>query len=177
MRAGWLVVATAIVASACATKAPVRVEPELPTLDPPLPPPRVIALYVDEEAPEPAPMPAAPEKPATPPRPAARPSKVEPRLEPPRAEAARPAVAPPLTLSPSPGTEVQTEAAIRNLLSRAARDLSRVNAASLGADGRAQYDTAQRFLQQAEEALKVRNLVFAGKLADKAATLAAGFAR
>ena len=175
MRAAWRVVALAIVASACAAKAPVRVEPELPSLDPPLPPPRVIALYPEEEEPGPAPVPAAPEKPATPPRPATRPTKVEPRPEPARSELAKPAVAPPLTLTPSPGTDVKTEAAIRNLLSRAARDLSRVNASALGTDGRAQYDTAQRFLQQAEEALKVRNLVFAGKLADKAATLAAGF--
>ena len=177
MRAGWMAVVVAIVASACAAKAPVRVEPELPVLDPPLPPPRVITLYVEEEEPGPAPVLAPPEKPATPPRPATRPSKVEPRPEPARSEPAKPAVAPPLTLTPSPGTDVKTEAAIRNLLGRAARDLSRVNASTLGADGRAQYDTAQRFLQQAQEALKVRNLVFAGKLADKAATLAAGFVK
>ncbi len=44
-------------------------------------------------------------------------------------------------------------------------------------DGRAQYDTAKRFLQQAEEALKTRNYVFAGKLADKAATMAAVLVR
>jgi len=175
MRAGWMVVTTAIVASACAAKAPIRVEPELPILEPPLPPPRVIALYVDDEEPEPAPVAVAP---VPPPRPPARPpSKAEPHAEPARAAPARPVAAPPLTLTPSPGTEVQTEAAIRNLLGRAARDLSRVNATALDADGRAQFDIAQRFLQQADEALKVRNIVFAGKLADKAATLAAGFAR
>ena len=175
MRAGWTVLALAIAASACATRAPVRVEPELPALAPPLPPPRVITLYADEDEPEPVPAPAPPEKPAAPPRPAPRTSRVEPRVEPPRAEPAKPVMVPPLTLTPSPGTEVQTEASIRNLLARAARDLSRVTVASLGSDGRAQFETAQRFLQQAEEALKVRNLVFAGKLADKAATLAAGF--
>ena len=63
--------------------------------------------------------------------------------------------------------------AIRELLGRAARDLSRVNAGALNTDGRAQYDTARRFLQQAEDALKARNIVFAGRLADKAATMAA----
>jgi hypothetical protein len=63
------------------------------------------------------------------------------------------------------------------MLTRAARDLSRVNAATLSADGRAQFETARRFLQQAEEALKGHNLVYAGTLADKAATLAAVFAR
>ena len=49
--------------------------------------------------------------------------------------------------------------------------------ASLNADGRAQFETARRFLQQAEEALKARNIVFAGKLADKAATMAAVLVR
>ncbi len=63
--------------------------------------------------------------------------------------------------------------AIRELMARATRDLSRVNAASLNADGRVQAEAARRFLQQANEALKGRNVVFAGKLADKAATIAA----
>jgi len=178
MRVAPVIVAMAIAASGCASKAPMRVEPALPTLDPPPPPPRVIATYAEEE-PEPAsPAPPPPPAPAAPQRPVARPARPEPvRPEPVvRPEPPRPA-APPLTLTPSPGTEVQTEAAIRNLLARAARDLAKVNVATLGADGRTQYDTAQRFLQQAEAALKTRNLVFAGKLADKAATLAAGFAR
>jgi hypothetical protein len=62
-------------------------------------------------------------------------------------------------------------------LTRVTRDLSKVNVATLGADGKAQFETAQRFLQQAEEALKGHNLVFASKLADKAATLASVFIR
>jgi hypothetical protein len=82
-----------------------------------------------------------------------------------------------LTLAPKPGAEAATEASIRSLLARAARDIARVNIASLSADGRTQYDTARRFLQQADEALKARNLVFAGKLADKAATMAAVLVR
>ena len=68
-------------------------------------------------------------------------------------------------------------AAIRDLLGSAARDLLAVNAASLNNDGRAQYDTARPFIQQAEDALKSRNIVFAGKLADKAATMAAVLVR
>nr|MBA3269416.1 hypothetical protein [Acidobacteriota bacterium] len=59
------------------------------------------------------------------------------------------------------------------LLDRAIRDLQRVNYAALDADGRAQFDTARRFMQQAEDAIKGSNLAFAGKLADKAATMAA----
>ena len=52
-------------------------------------------------------------------------------------------------------------------------DLARIDYRTLSADAKAQYDIAKRFSQQAEEALKVRNLVFAGQLADKAAALAA----
>ena len=37
--------------------------------------------------------------------------------------------------------------------------------------------TARRFMQQADDALKVRNVMFAGKLADKAATMAAVLVR
>jgi hypothetical protein len=80
-------------------------------------------------------------------------------------------------MTPSPGSESQTVASIRDLLAHATRDLTRVNVSSLSGDGRAQYDTARRFIQQAEEALKARNIVFAGKLADKAAQLAAVLVR
>jgi hypothetical protein len=86
--------------------------------------------------------------------------------------ATRPATAA-LTLTPSPGTEAQTVTAIRALMDRASRDLQRVNASALNNDGRAQLEAARRFLLQADEALKVRNIVFAGRLADKAATMAA----
>jgi hypothetical protein len=61
---------------------------------------------------------------------------------------------------------------VRALLAQAARDLGRVNYQALDTDGRAQYETARRFMQQADDALKVRNVMFAGKLADKAATMA-----
>ncbi|MEW6323658.1 MAG: hypothetical protein AB1635_21510, partial [Acidobacteriota bacterium] len=95
----------------------------------------------------------------------------------PAAEPARPPTPPALTLRPAAGAEAQTEQSIRALLARAARDLARVNPAGLAADRRAQYDTAHRFLQQADDALKARNLMFAGKLADKAATMAAVLVR
>jgi hypothetical protein len=56
---------------------------------------------------------------------------------------------------------------------RAQADLGQVNRQNLGADARAQYDSALGFIRQAEEALKVKNLIYAGQLADKAATMAA----
>jgi hypothetical protein len=161
---------------ACAVKAQVRSEVELPLLDPPPPPPRVVVAYAE---PEPLPVTAAVE--AVPPaKPPVRPArtaeqKPEPITSPPEpVEAvARPSPAASLTLTPTPGSEAQTVTAIRDLMGRAARDLSRVNANGLNADGRSQFETARRFLQQAEEALKTRNIVFAGRLADKAATMAA----
>lgn len=175
MRALCVVLLAASV-SACAAKAQVRHEIEVPLLDPPPPPPRVVAEY-----PEPEPVPAAPTVETTAPaKPAPRPPRAEQRQEPANATPEQPPVEtvarpspPSLTLTPTPGSEAQTLTAIRELLGRAARDLSRVNAGALNSDGRAQFDTARRFIQQAEEALKARNVVFAGRLADKAATMAA----
>jgi len=158
---------------ACAAKAQVRTEVEVPLLDPPPPPPRVVTIY--QEAPPLVPAPPVVE--AVPARPAGRPARPDAKPEAPAPvepvpEAPRPSP-PSLTLTPSPGAEAQTVVAIRELMARATRDLSRVNAASLNADGRVQAEAARRFLQQANEALKGRNVVFAGKLADKAATIAA----
>ena len=163
---------------ACAAKAQVRTEVELPLLDPPPPPPRVVTIYQDE----PEVVPITPAVEAAPARPPARPARTDSRPEPPAllepaVEVAKPAAAPSLTLTPSPGSEAQTAVAIRELMARATRDLARVNAGSLNADGRAQVEAARRFLQQADEALKARNVVFAGKLADKAATMAAVLVR
>lgn len=178
MRAMRTLAAVLLAASlgACAAKAQVRTEAELPLLDPPPPPPRVVAVY----EPEPELLPIAPAvEAAAPVRPPARPPRAEQKPEPaittpePAETTVRTADTPSLTLTPSPGSETQTVAAIRDLMNRAARDLSRVNAAALNSDGRSQFDTARRFLQQAEDALKTRNIVFAGKLADKAATMAA----
>jgi hypothetical protein len=150
---------------ACAARAQVLTEVEVPLLDPPPPPPRVVAVYT---APEPPPV-APTVEPAAPVRPPARPPRPEQKPEPattpePVESSARPSPGPSLTLTPSPGSESQTAAAIRDLLERATRDLSRVNPATLNADRRSQFDTARRFIQQAEEALKVRNIVFASKL-------------
>jgi hypothetical protein len=160
---------------ACAAKAQVRTEVELPLLEPPPPPPRVVAEY-----PEPEPLPVTPAvEAATPAKPPARQSRAEQRPEPitaapePTEVAARPSPAASLTLTPTPGSEAQTVSAIRGLMGRAARDLSRVNTNALNADGRSQFEMARRFLEQAEEALKIPNIVFAGRLADKAATMAA----
>ncbi len=87
-----------------------------------------------------------------------------------------PAPQPALALQ-STGAGARADQSVRTLLAQAARDLGRVDYQALDADGRAQYDTARRFMQQADDALKGRNVMFAGKLADKAATMAAVLVR
>jgi hypothetical protein len=169
--------ALALAVTAACTKAQAVSGPSMPMLAPPDVPPRVIAEY----EPDP-PLPAEPvsTEAVTSPPPPARP----PRREPSRASDASgdgaPAPAATVPTPPPPALALQMPAAnakadqsVRAMLSRAARDLERVDYRQLDADRRAQYDTAKGFMQQAEDALKVRNVMFAGKLADKAATMAA----
>jgi hypothetical protein len=49
-----------------------------------------------------------------------------------------------------------------------------INLGRLNADRRADYDSARRFLAQAEAAVKENNLLLAQSSAEKAATLADG---
>ncbi len=173
-----VVVALLPLAAGCAARAQAPLpEPALPELLPPPAPPRIVAIYVAPE--EPAPVEAPPPaEPSTPVRPQPRPAAPPPA--PPAAAGGVPAVTTPppaLTLTPAPGADAKTEASIRSLLSRVSRDLARVNGPSLSTDGRTQFETARRFVQQSEDALRARNLVYAGKLADKAAALVAVLAR
>ena len=179
-----IVLLLAVATAGCA-KVHAKTEPEMPLLTPPPPPPRIIEAYDADVPPPPleandtaldsAPTPPPSKPPA--PRVDATAKPDVPRIEP-EPEPERPATAPPaLTLKPAPGTESTTEGSIRVMLSRASRDLSRVNRTSLNSDGKAQYDTASRFMQQAEAAVRAGNLVFAGKLADKAATMASVLVR
>ena len=157
---------------------------DAPGLIVPPPPPRAVE-------PEPAPVPATPtpqpDEPARPsPRPPARrePAKPEPaRPEAPKpespAETTKPeeSTRPPATLQTTPtGAEAELEKTIRATLGQAGADLARVDVRRLNSDARTQYDTAQRFIAQAEDAVRARNLVFAKSLADKAAALAAQLA-
>ncbi len=155
-----------------------RTQPERPALIVPEPPERTIAPPPPEEPP-PATSPqpdAAAQKPA-------RPRPAQPKPEPPVTPPAPPvtqnptAAAAPSTLQTTPpANQAELIKNIRELLSRAHRDLKGVVYDSLNADGKAQYDTARRFADQAEQALKDMNLVFALTLADKAATLARSLA-
>jgi len=86
---------------------------------------------------------------------------------PPAATPPEPPAAPVIQASP----EVERNA--RERLKVAQSDLKRVQRASLSADAKEQYDSAERFAKIAEDALRAKNFVYAGYCADKAATLAA----
>ena len=61
---------------------------------------------------------------------------------------------------------------VRATLTRANTELSRVDYRVLDNDAKIQYDTAKRFIRQAEDAVKSKNVVFAKSLADKAVAIA-----
>lgn len=156
-------------ASACVTtraQAPIVMQP----LEVPPVPPRVIVPDIEEVemTPEAAPRPSQPrasETPAKPPEKAVEPPKTGAQ-EPPKPEDA------PRVRTPSTANNEVAEREVRAIMGRAQGTLQTVNYRGLSAAARQQYDTARRFIAQAESALKVRNYVFARNLADKAETLA-----
>ena len=179
-----VVVLAALIASGC-TRAHAKTMPQLPdaALDVPPPPERDIEPVEVEAPPPPQPPTPAPESPRTqPPRPRPAPAREQPRTEPkpeptPPVEAPKPAEVPPRppesTLQTTPATvEGELERGVRATLTRASNELNRIDYRVLNADAKSQYDTAKRFVRQAEEAVKTKNLVFAKNLADKAATIA-----
>ena len=173
------------VASGCA-RAHAKTTPDVPPLEMPAPPPHDVEP-TETDAPQPMPLVQEPARNAPPrPRPAPR---EQPRAEPPKPEPPKPEPTPavaeqpkpviedppkPLpTLQTAPTTmETEVERGIRGTLTRATADLNRVDYRALNADARTQYDTAKRFIGQADEAMRAKNLVFAKNLAEKAAALA-----
>ena len=160
------------VAAGCAARAAVL--PELPPLDVPPAPPRVIAP-LEVEAP-PAPVPdtglpsqSPPPERAGPARPAPAPSAADPR---PDRDPAPPEESRPARTLETPVSGPATEQAIRDELARAAAWLRGVDYAGLSQNLKDQYTVAERFIQQAHEALGARNLTYAATLAGKAAEIA-----
>jgi hypothetical protein len=140
----------------------------------PMAPPRVIV-----------PVPIDPPAPIEPARPASRETTTAAPGKPAVATSSPASVATPPSTSPPPpqpdpiGPILQTTANVteaerraRATLGRALADLAHVDYRGLSPDARAQYDQAKRFITQADAALKVKNVVFAEQLADKAASLA-----
>jgi len=187
---GAVVLGMLALAGGCSRRPP-RIAPPPPApLEVPVVPPRVLApVAVEPEEPQVADEPAATAprrttrprpRPETSPRPEQPPvqhdpSKVEGPPEPP-SPAAEPKPAEPKTVLQTPQTagDADAERRVREVLGRARRELGQVNAATLGSDARTQYETARRFIDQAEDALKARNYMFARYLADKADALARG---
>jgi len=139
-------------------------------------------IEINEAAPPPpVPMPQEPAHTPPPrPRPVATPAREPrpadvPKTEPPKdvIEEIKPEEVKPPTLQTTPvEAEGEVERGIRATLARALNDLNRIDYRNLNTDARTQYDTAKRFIQQADVAVRAKNLVFAKSLADKAATLA-----
>ena len=179
--------ATLFLCSAC-TRAKAKTAPDAP-LDMPAPPPREVES-IESEPPPVVPLaqePArnTPTRPRpNPPREPARPEPVRP--EPPRPEtppveppkpSEEPPKPPPTPLQTTPPTaEGEMERGVRAALSKAYADLNRIDYRALNNDARTQYDTAKRFIRQAEDAIRAKNLVFAKSVADKAVVLAAQLA-
>jgi hypothetical protein len=174
-------VALAVAATGCASLH-AGSDPAGPPLATPLPPPHTIPAVENDAAPPVPPAASGPTPVVVRPArrvPAPKPDKTSDKASD-KTEAAPPAAvpAPPQANAPLPPLQTtanvtEVEKNIRARIARATRDLDRTDYRALSTERRTEYDTAKRFIEQAEDALKVKNLVFAGQLADKAATLAA----
>jgi len=179
-----LVVLVPVVA-ACASMSATSKSADRPALVIPLPPPHVVPLTPEPvvepvvEVP-PAPSSAAPKPPARPaPRPSAseargeaKPGETKPPETPPQPEPATP------TAPPAPAPQLRTaestgaEGVVRATIDRARNLLNEVDYRRLNNERKKAYDDAKRFAQQADDALKAGNTVFAQGVATKAETLA-----
>jgi hypothetical protein len=177
--------------SACATGKAASA-PELPALDVPSPPPRVLppleggpiegVVHSGVEAPtDTRPQPRHREGPrGDTGRPEVKPEA--PRTDVPPAEAPPPETAPAAeargAVPPAlDGETVRVAQSVRLLLDRANKDLSQVDYGALPIDAKSQYDAAKRFMALANQAIRDQNLIFAQTLADKAAAIAALLSR
>jgi len=178
----------------CGAGAQAKTTPDNPPLDMPAPPPRDVEP-TEVETPPPVPLAQEPARnaPTRRTQPAREPARTEPArpAEPPKAEPTPPAEAakpvtpapteeppkPPTTLQTTPsGAEGDLERTIRATLTRATSDLMRVDYRTLNADAKTQYDYAKRYMRQAEDAMRAKNMLFARTLAEKAAVVAAQLA-
>jgi len=132
----------------------------------PVAPDKPVEAPVTRPAGTPPPASTAAAAPAATPPPPQTPAVVPP--EPPR-------TAPPPELRAA-GTEGRTPTApqVRDRLVRTKQKLNSIDRGSLNAGKRTDYDSAQRFLSQAEAAVKDNNLLLADSSVEKAETLANG---
>jgi hypothetical protein len=183
-RYSLLLLLAAVGAGGCAS-AGAKSQPTSSPLEVPTPPARVVV----PAEPPPPPQPATDDPGArtiqdtagkTAARAPARPAPVAKKdvvETPPPSDPAKPptVAAPGPTLEqPLPPKPEEIERDVREKLKKAESDLNKVDYQALNPDGKAQYDTAKRFMKEAQQALAQKNFVFALKVADKAAGLAAG---
>jgi hypothetical protein len=158
-----------------------------PGLAVPPPPPRVIPINPEPVVEPVADVPASPS--ATPSRPPARPPAPKPsdarsdtkatEAKPPDQPVVEaPPPPPPVTGPPAAAPQLRTaesngaEGGVRATIDRARLLLNGVDYRQLSNARKKAYDEAKRFAQQAEDALKGGNTVFAQSIAAKAETLA-----
>jgi type IV secretory pathway VirB10-like protein len=171
--------ALVLAVTGCGTKARAETVPDGPPLAVPVPPAHEIAIEQIVEAPPPEPLPVPEPTPPAPPKPTVTRTPARER-ETPAPVAAQPAPAP--QTPPAETTAVRAASAaderlVREQLTKAATDLNRVDYKRLSAAGKSQYDQSKRFADEAQQAIKKRDFVYALTLADKAATLAAELVR
>ncbi len=174
----------ALAAAGCA-RTQAKTIPELPPLQVPVAPPRVVEA-IDPATPVPGTLVEEPARNTPRPRPQ-QPARSEPaRSDPAAVEAPPPAeaAAPPATDQPvrTPSTptlqttpasgEQDVERSIVTLVAQARQALGRVQYERLNPNARTQYNQARQFMAQAEDAMRDRNFVFALTNAEKAAKLA-----
>jgi hypothetical protein len=183
----WLRIVPIVVlfplAAACASAS--AKSADRPDLVIPPPPARVIPInaepILEPVSDIPAPANAAPRPAARPP--AARPStggETKPEAKPGEVKTDAPVEAPPAAppANPPPAPQLRTaesgavEAAVRASVERTRNLLSSIDYRLLSNERKKAYDDAKRFAQQAEDALKTGNTVFAQGVATKAETLA-----
>jgi hypothetical protein len=175
---------------ACAKAKAADLVPDGPPLAMSAPPPRVItpAEGVAVAPPSPpnpeTPAPAATGATSTR-QPTGKPAPQRPTTgatDTPAAAAAQPEPPPPAAPPPLEVRAVSSAAAaaeekkVRDVMGRTTAILNKVNYQRLNAEGKKQYDQSKRFNEQADEAVKEKNFVYAMQLAENAATFAAQLA-
>lgn len=157
----------AVGAGACATGGAQAIE-DKPTLTVPPVPPRTIEPQPVAELPRVEPMPESNPAPSVPskPRPAPRNTdnrpaepKPEAAVEPPTASPPTPPVAP--LRAPTTPSGADALRLIRETLQRADAILAKVDYQKLSPDRRGTYDSARRFMQQADEKIKQDDFMLA----------------
>lgn len=167
---------TATFAVGCATgRAQVADQP--PALVVPPVPPRAIEPAVIAEAPPVEPLPEVAPVPTTTAKPAGRANratKPEPESKPEPVETPTPTNPPPVAPLRTAATPSGPEATrqIRDTLDRARGLLSRVDFQKLSDDRKANYKTAQNYIEQSLDALKKDDLTLARSFAERAENIA-----